>query len=70
MTEGTTMTAEREAIVRWLRADVANMRELAKNFLLGGAVEECAAVTRAANQKASIATAIENGDHLKESTHE
>lgn len=62
MTEGTTMTAEREAIVRWLRSDGPDRDN-------GG---PCRHVEHAQGYCTcnELADAIERGDHLKESTHE
>ena len=66
MTEGTTMPAEREAIVRWLRDKSAEF-EAKANERLG---RLSAHYLPLAEHYRMAANSIERGEHLKESTHE
>lgn len=64
MTEGTTMTAEREAIVQYLR----ECQAIHESRLESGKHKTASKHHADACKYAAIA--IERGDHLKESTHE
>ena len=64
------MTAEREAIVRWLRQCRENKLAHHREVCFREDDEILDAIITAADTFGYAADQIERGDHLKESTHE
>ncbi len=56
---------ERAAIVEWLRREVPDIDQQAKNYGERGIYHVAASYKRTADERRAIADAIEGGDHLK-----